>query len=130
MENKFFVGQKVWSSIYGHGVVVLLSGFSTHPVVAKFNIDNDKRHHNNDGYLAHSDPKHAAPTLFPADEIPEFYKQYAQDPRIGKWGYFWDAHMKGAHYSKLEDITTDGRFRSICGGGWINFSLEIPEHCK
>lgn len=133
MENKFFVGQNVWSPDYGYGEVKIADCDGKFPV--RVNFDNSNEYFTLDGRFVTGSH---APTLFPADEIPEFYKPYAQDPRIGKWGYFWDDDFEyGAMFSKLIAIT-NGKF-VVCfglkcdefdGNAYDNFSLEIPEHCK
>lgn len=126
MENKFFVGQKVWSPFWGFGKVESIDFSINSPVRILFENIPNRICFAIDGKLYKDN---AAPTLFPADEIPEFYKPYAQDPRIGKWGYFWDdGTISSFGYAKLKDIT-DGRFDSGYTN-YDNFSLEIPEHCK
>jgi len=129
MENKFFLGQKVWSSIWGHGKIdnVTQSGDGL-LITVRFPDNYGAVVHDHLGrVIVHRGD--AAPTLFPTDEIPDFYKPYAQDPRIGKWGYFWDdGTISSFGYAKLKDIT-DGRFDSGYTN-YDNFSLEIPEHCK
>ena len=131
MENKFFVGQKVWSPIYRHGLVASIENSSNvYCIGVNFNNRIDALFFTNDGKYNLKNP---APTLFPADAIPDFYKPYAQDPRIGKWGYFWENNFKShSMFGKLKGIK-EGKFTVqliSMEHSYENFSLEIPEHCK
>lgn len=126
METTFHKGQRVWSPLFGYGEVTEIGNYliveKKPSKSATFNLDGT--------FLINS----PAPTLFPADKIPDFYKPYAQDERIGKYGYFWDSHHEKnrvAVYGKLSAIIeNDDRPYAVYTNYYSNFSTEIPEHCK
>jgi hypothetical protein len=124
--REFKEGDKVWSPVYGFGEVDKVNQFNKKLMVSFKEYGVCYVH---DGKLKEESP---APTLFRSDEIPEYYRQFIVDERIGKAGYFWDDESYWAAYGVLSSISEKSRFpfKLKSGGDYKNFSLTPPEHIK
>jgi hypothetical protein len=124
--KEFKKGDKVWSPLNGFGEVEAdKHGHLFYPIRVEFN-NKSVECFTNEG---RSRKDAVAPTLFHADEIPEYYQQFIVDERIGKVGYFWDDDSICAIYGPLEGIRGSLYFPKG-NGGFQNFSLTPPEHVK
>ena len=127
----FKKGDKVWSPLFGFGEVEFLSEDNMYPVNVDFKGSRHTYTTEGKGLRGNF-----APTLFHADDIPEYYQQFIVDERIGKVGYFWNEDYvddKFVIYSILKNVDPKNellKFQTFYGAGFPNFSLTPPEHIK
>lgn len=130
MENKNLlpIGTKVFDIRFGWGVVESVTNSLPYPIIVQFVIENCTYTEN--GSLPTIDN---CPTLSLSEynlvsggftSITDLDK-----PKVGYVGYFWDyeGDFGGLLYSKLINITDDGKYESLTRSIWMCFSKNIPE---
>jgi hypothetical protein len=118
MENKmkFKVGQKVWCSRFGWGVIYLITPTSDYPVNYKADANAEHLSYTNDGREFIAD---ILPTLFHKEQ-----KLDLTEPAIanGTLGYFWDKDATIATFARYGGMTDSGTHKILNGYyDWDNF---------